>query len=69
MGQALFVLVSFGFQFEFFFDVDFQMHKTYLKSFVFKILFFVYFVYLFNYNVRPFISMITKFEVYNVFSF
>ena len=27
------------FQFEFFYNFDFQMHKTHLKSFVFEILF------------------------------
>ena len=32
-----FCLGKFCFQFEFFFNFDFQMHKTHLKSFVFKI--------------------------------
>ena len=30
---------KFCFQFEFFFNFDFQMHKAHLKSFVFEILF------------------------------
>ena len=34
-----FVLGSVVFQFDFFFNFDFQMHKTQLKSFVFEILF------------------------------
>ena len=32
-------LSEFCFQFEFFFNFDFQMHTTHLKSFVFEILF------------------------------
>ena len=32
-------LGEFYFQFEFFFYFDFQMHKTYIKSFVFEIIF------------------------------
>ena len=31
--------MSFGFSLNFFFNFDFQMHKTHLKSFVFEILF------------------------------
>ena len=34
-----FCLSEFCFQFDFFFNFDFQMHKTHLKSFVFEILF------------------------------
>ena len=34
-----FCFSEFHFQFEFFFNIDFQMHKTHLESFVFNILF------------------------------
>ena len=57
-------LSDFCFQFEFFFNFDFQMHKTYLKSFVFEILF------IGVYRSRSTCySLMAKFEVYNVFSF
>ena len=55
-----FSLCEFCFQFEFLFNFDFQMHKTNLKSFVFEMLF------IGDYIVRPFISLVAKFEVYNV---
>ena len=46
---------------KFSFNSDFQMHKTHLKSFVFEISF------IGDYNVvRPFISLMAEFEVYNV---
>ena len=53
----------------------FQMHETQLKSFVFEMLFIGDYsssFYLFNLPeiiVRHFISLMEKFEVYNVFSF
>ena len=57
-----FCLRDFCFQFEFFFNFDFHMHETHLKRFVFEILFI-------GVTVLPFISLMAKFEVYNVFSF
>ena len=56
-----FCLGEFYFQFEFLFNFDFQMHKTHLKSFVLEN------VFIRDYS--PFISLMAKFKVYNVFSF
>ena len=53
----IFVFPEFCFQFEFLFNFDFQMHKTYLKSFLFELLFI---------GGKPFISLMAKFEAYNV---
>ena len=41
------------------FYFDFQIHKTHLKSFVFETVFT-------EIIVRPFLSLMTKFEVYNI---
>ena len=56
-----FCFVKLCFQSEFFFSFDFQMHENHLKSFTFKILFILLVI------VRPFISLVTKFEAYNFF--
>ena len=54
-----FCLSDFYFQFEFFCNFDFQMHKTHVKGFVFEIS---------SLEIigRPLISLMAKFEVYNV---
>ena len=58
----IFFLVNFVFSLNFFFYFDFQMHETHLKSFVYEIS-------ILEIIVRPFISLMTKFEVYTVCSF
>ena len=50
------------FQLGFFFNFRFQMHKTHLKDLFLKLC-------LSEIILRPFISFMAKYEVYNVFSF
>ena len=54
--------MSFLSSLNFFFNFDFQMHKTHLKRFAFEILFS-------EIIIQPFISLLAKFEVNNVFGF
>ena len=57
-----FCLGEFCFQLEFFFGVDFQMHKTHLKALFLRF-------WLSEITVRSFISLMAKFGVYDVFRF
>ena len=54
-------LGNFCFQFDFLFNFDFQMHKTNLKA-----LFLIF--CLLEIIIRPFISSMAKFKLYNIFS-